>query len=68
MMPSLLAISFMVGLAYVNAILRYGHDHGSEFDRHGKALSVLGTLLGWLGVALTGTDAGSNALFGNCKR
>jgi lactate permease len=24
--------------------------------------------LGWLGVALTGTDAGSNALFGNLQR
>ena len=27
-----------------------------------------GTLLGWLGVALTGTDAGSNALFGNLQK
>jgi lactate permease len=25
-------------------------------------------LLGWLGVALTGTDAGSNALFGNLQK
>src|SRR4029434_10133718 len=27
-----------------------------------------GALLGWLGVALTGTDAGSNALFGNLQK
>ncbi len=25
-------------------------------------------MIGWLGVALTGTDAGSNALFGNLQR
>jgi lactate permease len=29
---------------------------------------IFGTLLGWLGVALTGTDAGSNALFGNLQK
>jgi lactate permease len=29
---------------------------------------LFGTLLGWLGVALTGTDAGSNALFGNLQK
>src|SRR3989442_12675797 len=26
------------------------------------------SLLGWLGVAVTGTDAGSNALFGNLQK
>jgi lactate permease len=29
---------------------------------------LFGTLLGWIGVALTGTDAGSNALFGNLQK
>jgi lactate permease len=32
------------------------------------AYPFFGTLLGWLGVALTGTDAGSNALFGNLQK
>jgi lactate permease len=36
--------------------------------RTGMAFPFFGTLLGWLGVALTGTDAGSNALFGNLQR
>ena len=27
-----------------------------------------GTLLGWLGVALTGSDTASNVLFGNLRR
>jgi lactate permease len=34
----------------------------------GRAYPFFGTLLGWLGVALTGTDAGSNALFGNLQK
>ena len=28
---------------------------------------MFGTLIGWLGVALSGTDAGSNALFGSLQ-
>jgi lactate permease len=28
---------------------------------------LFGTLIGWVGVALTGTDAGSNALFGSLQ-
>ena len=34
----------------------------------GWLFPFFGTLLGWLGVALTGTDAGSNALFGNLQK
>ncbi len=34
----------------------------------GTAFPFFGTLLGWLGVPLTGTDAGSNALFGNLQK
>ena len=36
--------------------------------RTGWSYPFFGTLLGSLGVALTGTDAGSNALFGNLQR
>ena len=32
------------------------------------ALSFFGTLLGWLGVALTGSDTASNILFGNLQK
>ena len=34
----------------------------------GPAFPFFGTMIGWLGVALTGTDAGSNALFGNLQK
>jgi lactate permease len=41
---------------------------GLSLTRTGAGFPFFGTLLGWLGVALTGTDAGSNALFGNLQK
>jgi lactate permease len=66
--PSLLAISFMVGLAFVTRYSGMDTVLGLSLTRTGPAFPFFGTLLGWLGVALTGTDAGSNALFGNLQR
>ena len=68
MMPSLLAISFMVGLAYVTRYCGMDTIMGLSLTGTGKFYPFFGTLLGWLGVALTGTDAGSNALFGNLQK
>ena len=68
LMPSLLAISFMVGLAYVTKYAGMDTVLGLSLTRTGPAFPFFGTLLGWLGVALTGTDAGSNALFGNLQK
>ncbi len=65
LIPSLLAISFMVGLAYVTKYAGMDAVLGLSLTRTGWLYPFFGTLLGWLGVALTGTDAGSNALFGN---
>ena len=33
----------------------------------GVVFPFFGTMIGWLGVALSGTDAGSNALFGSLQ-
>jgi lactate permease len=66
--PSLAAISFMVGLAYVTRYSGMDTVLGLSLTRTGRAYPFFGTLLGWLGVALTGTDAGSNALFGNLQK
>ncbi|MFO0888627.1 MAG: lactate permease LctP family transporter [Isosphaeraceae bacterium] len=66
--PSLLAISFMVGLAFVTRYSGMDTVLGLSLTRTGLAYPFFGTLLGWLGVALTGTDAGSNALFGNLQK
>ena len=68
LIPSLLAISFMVGLAYVTRYSGMDTILGLSLTRTGPAFPFFGTLLGWLGVALTGTDAGSNALFGNLQK
>jgi len=68
MIPSLLAISFMVGLAYVTRYSGMDTVLGLSLTRTGVFFPFFGTVLGWLGVALTGTDAGSNALFGNLQK
>jgi lactate permease len=42
---------------------------GLAFTRTGPTLyPIFGTMLGWLGVALTGSDTSSNVLFGNLQR
>ena len=68
LIPSLLAISFMVGLAYVTRYSGLDTILGLSMTRTGWLYPFFGTLLGWMGVALTGTDAGSNALFGNLQK
>jgi lactate permease len=68
MVPSMLAISFMVGLAYVTRYSGMDTVLGLSLTGTGWLFPFFGTLLGWLGVALTGTDAGSNALFGNLQK
>jgi lactate permease len=40
---------------------------GLAMTHTGVFYPIFGTLIGWLGVALSGTDAGSNALFGNLQ-
>jgi lactate permease len=68
LIPSLLAISFMVGLAYITRYSGMDTIIGLSLTRTGWVFPLFGTLLGWLGVGLTGTDAGSNALFGNLQK
>jgi lactate permease len=68
MIPSLAAISFMVGLAYVTRYSGMDTVLGLSMTGTGWLYPFFGTLLGWIGVALTGTDAGSNALFGNLQK
>jgi lactate permease len=68
LVPSMLAISFMVGLAYITKYSGMDTVLGLSLTRTGWIYPFFGTLLGWLGVALTGTDAGSNALFGNLQK
>ena len=68
LVPSMMAILFMVGLAFVTRYSGMDTILGLSLTHTGWFYPLFGTLLGWLGVALTGTDAGSNALFGNLQR
>jgi lactate permease len=63
------ALAIMAMLA-VGFIIRYcGMDAtmGMAMAHTGVFFPFFGTMIGWLGVALSGTDAGSNALFGSLQ-
>ena len=65
---SLLTIAAMLALGYTT---RYsGEDAilGLAFAHAGALYPFFGTLLGWLGVALTGSDTSSNVLFGSLQK
>jgi len=66
--PSLFAIMLMLGMAYTTRYAGMDTIIGLSLTRTGWIYPLFGTLLGWIGVALTGTDAGSNALFGNLQK
>ena len=69
MAPAIAAILFMLSLGFVTKYSGMDAVLGLAFTRTGPALyPVFGTLLGWLGVALTGSDTSSNVLFGNLQR
>jgi lactate permease len=66
--PSLLTIAAMLALGYMT---RYsGEDAilGLAFARTGMAYPFFAAMLGWLGVALTGSDTSSNVLFGSLQK
>jgi len=62
---SVLAIMAMLGLGYLTRYCGMDATMGMAMARSGAMFPFFGTLIGWLGVALSGTDAGSNALFGS---
>ncbi|HZR55300.1 MAG TPA: L-lactate permease [Terriglobales bacterium] len=65
---AMIAISFMLGLGYVTRYSGLDAVLGLAFTRTGWMYPFFGTFLGWLGVALTGSDTSSNALFGSLQR
>ena len=64
---SLIAIMAMLGLGYVTRYCGMDATMGMALSHTGAAFPFFGTMIGWLGVALSGTDAGSNALFGSLQ-
>jgi lactate permease len=65
---AMVAISFMLGLGYVTRYSGLDAVLGLAFTRTGWLYPFFGTFLGWLGVALTGSDTSANALFGSLQR
>ncbi|MCZ2344083.1 MAG: L-lactate permease [Bacteroidales bacterium] len=61
-------IAFMLGLSYVTKYAGIDATLGVAFAETGQLYPFFAAMLGWLGVFLTGTDAGSNALFGSLQK
>jgi lactate permease len=65
---SLLTIVAMLGLGFITRYSGTDATLGLAFAHAGWLYPLFGTLLGWLGTALTGTDAASNVLFGSLQK
>jgi lactate permease len=61
-------IACMLGLSYVTRYAGMDATLGVAFAKTGLLYPFFAAILGWLGVFLTGTDAGSNALFGSLQK
>ena len=65
---SLITISAMLALGTLTRYAGMDATLGLSFARSGVFYPFFGTMLGWLGVALTGSDTASNVLFGGLQR
>jgi len=65
---SLITIAAMLALGYLTRYSGADATLGLALARTGSFYPFFGTLLGWLGVALTGSDTASNVLFGSLQR
>lgn len=65
---SLLTIAAMLALGYTTRFGGLDASMGLAFASTGFLFPFFSPLLGWLGVALTGSDTSSNVLFGNLQQ
>jgi len=65
---SLLTISAMLALGNVTKYSGTDATLGLALAHTGALYPFFGTMLGWLGVALTGSDTASNVLFGSLQK
>jgi lactate permease len=65
---SLLTIAAMLALGFVTRYSGTDATLGLALAKTGAFYPFFGTLLGWLGVALTGSDTASNVLFGSLQK
>ena len=65
---SLITIAAMMAIGFMTRYAGLDATMGLAFARTGHLYPFFGTLLGWLGVALTGSDTSSNVLFGSLQK
>jgi lactate permease len=65
---SLMTIGAMLSIGIITRYSGVDATMGLAFARTGHLYPFFGTLLGWLGVALTGSDTSSNVLFGSLQK
>ena len=65
---SLLTIAAMLALGFVTRYSGVDATLGLAFAKTGWLYPFFGAMLGWLGVALTGSDTSSNVLFGSLQK
>ena len=65
---SLITISAMLAIGTLTRLSGVDATLGLAFAATGVFYPFFGTMLGWLGVALTGSDTASNVLFGNLQK
>jgi lactate permease len=65
---SLLTIALMMSIGFVTRYSGTDATLGLAFTRTGFFYPFFAALLGWLGVALTGSDTSSNVLFGSLQK
>ena len=65
---SLLTISLMLALGYVTRFSGTDTTLGLVMASTGPLFPFFSPIIGWLGVALTGSDTSSNVLFGNLQQ
>ncbi|WP_059413604.1 L-lactate permease [Cupriavidus basilensis] len=65
---SLLTICAMFGVGYLTKYSGLDATLGLAFAHTGVLYPLFGTMLGWLGVALTGSDTAANVLFGGLQK
>jgi lactate permease len=63
----LFTIACMLAIAYTTRYSGMDATLGLAFTRTGALYPLFAAMLGWLGVALTGSDTSSNALFGSLQ-
>ena len=65
---SLLTIACMLAIGFITRYAGADATLGLALANTGWSYPFFGTLIGWLGVALTGSDTSSNVLFGGLQR